>query len=284
MSNRLEREDLLAARLVCRAWRKDLGTFVSVATAIPSQLVLITNPYSAGDVFIDSSARASGSALQAAVADCHATAAQGVAASAEAAAAAALAAAEDALSKDLQDTEYAAMQSGVEPGGVQALMEAFPHCDVIHVDISSQAEQQLAAIVINTLARGSTGNSSGRASSDIAPTACISAAQRLSTNSSSSSTASEPGPCRAGVEEQPEGTRCNQRQHTGGSRSRVQSVLRSPSKSSPLLTLGARAPRPRLCLNALQRSYHCHAKQVSRGMHCAWQQISAKHSCCRERA
>jgi hypothetical protein len=89
----LPRDDLRAGRLVCCAWARDLGAFVTEATAIPAHL---------------------------------------------------------------------AARRRSTPGS--QLLAAFPHCQRLHVDVSSPQQQAAAPAVIDSLARSSAGGADACAS------------------------------------------------------------------------------------------------------------------------
>lgn len=204
VANHLGREDLLVARLVCRQWASDLSAFVTVATAIPSQLLRAQT----------ARATAGGEAAQPGEQQQQEAAASPEQAIAcREAAEAVAAAASRAAAQASADAAVAAAAAG-EGGSVRELLAAFPHVQALHCDVGAVQEQLLAHIVLGQLA-GACGASSG--SGDDAAAAAGDAA------------ASDAA--------------------AGGSDAAAGAVARRPGQ------------RVEVCLDALQRSYHCHSRQ-----------------------
>uniref|UniRef100_A0A383WMA3 Uncharacterized protein n=1 Tax=Tetradesmus obliquus TaxID=3088 RepID=A0A383WMA3_TETOB len=270
----LSREDILSARLACRAWSKDLGACVSHATAYPTQLLL---PQLSGLSTCCNEATAGTTAAAAGIT----SSVVGLEEAAEALAAAEVAA-EDALQQEIAQNDASSnmpseafdcnrgllQQQLSSVDGVHSLLDAFPHCDMIYVDVSTPDEQQLAGTVINTLAgsssracRSSAGgaaacehNAAGAAAGAAGASSGESSSSSLAVarRASSSCISSEPGCQDSPAAEQQRG----EQQHGAAA------VLQA-CKSLPLLcdVVPQQGRRPRLCLDALQRSYHCPANK-----------------------
>lgn len=189
----LSLEDLLSARLVCSAWREDLGCFVANTTAIPSQFC---SPRF--DVVQDV---AGDSASAYSAVDEQATAAMD---GSPAATQDSVVATRSSLSQHSSD---AAMQAAV-----RALLQAYPHFKTLHMDISSLQEQQSAPLLIT----------------------CI--AEETSSNAHT----------------------CSRGLSASCSAQRDSKAVEATSNSRPAVV---RQGSPHVCLNAIQRSYHCLAQQ-----------------------
>jgi hypothetical protein len=195
--------------------------------------------------------------------------------------AAAEVAAEDALQQEIvQNAESTADNEGFDcmsdflqqraslVGGVQFLLDAFPHCDMIYVDISTPAEQQWAVSVINTLAGDSSWDrmsSAGGRVFDPSTAALFGGgwSKTCTINRSvleqacRSSLYSEQG-CSTSTAAAAANMGEQQQQLAAA---KVLQMLESlPLQSGEAQQQERR--RPRLCLSALQRSYHCPANKV----------------------
>jgi hypothetical protein len=144
--------------------------------------------------------------------------------------------------------------------GVHSLLDAFPHCEMIYVDVSTHEEQQLAATVINTLAASSSRSSSSNGGCWPEPGKRPSALSSLRHHSSGSiSTEQDSNTAEAAAAAAAAAQQAQQQQQQ-----QCAATALPVSKSSPLLSdaTGQQRRRPRLCLDALQRSYHCPANKV----------------------
>lgn len=196
-------DDLLSARRACKLWREDLGAFVTTATAIPAELL---------------------------GADCSAERF-----STESRVQSWLRQADTALSNPgFESPKRSAPEEALPDrrrpqcrrspaAAVRVVLDAFPHCETLLLDISTQQDQELVCGIMNAVA-GTTANGSKRSS--------LESCSRASLNDSSS--------CK--------------------SKSGVSNDSKTPGCSGRPVQDRWRY-RYQIQLDAMQRSYHCLARQ-----------------------
>lgn len=117
---------------------------------------------------------------------------------------------------------------------VTKLLAAFPHCHTLHVDVCNPQQQQLAAALLNSLA----GRDPAAGSSS------------SSNNSSSAGTAAAAGAVGEWPWQQQQAAQEQQQQ----SEQQQQQQSREDQQQQ-------RVPMPRVCLDAVPRSFYCKARQ-----------------------
>jgi hypothetical protein len=178
-------EDAVTARLVCGTWAQDLGAFVAVAKTLPTELLTACCPAQAAAAAATAANIVSGvvgssetshttvnsSGATSRAVSCRAsstsstnritysttnqhvadaTSAQEGGSQQEAVAAA------DFQSAEPPSVGVTAQQQQASTAAVAKLLTAFPHCQTLHVDICNAEQQQLAALLLNSLAGCST--------------------------------------------------------------------------------------------------------------------------------
>lgn len=121
---------------------------------------------------------------------------------------------------------------------VTKLLAAFPHCHTLHVDVCNPQQQQLAAALLNSLAGRDPAAGSNSSSSD---------------NSSRAGTAATAGAVGEWPWQQQQAAQEQQQQQH--SQEQQQQQVREETQQQQ------RVPMPRVCLDAVPRSFYCKARQ-----------------------
>jgi hypothetical protein len=169
-------EDALTARLVCRTWAQDLGAFVSVAKTLPTELLTACCPAQAasieataancvsGEVESSETSHTTGNnsggtsravACKAPSTSTSCTSGSSASSAPEGGSQQAAAAADGGNAGPLA-VGVAAKQQHANSAAVAKLLAAFPHCQTLHVGISNAEQQQVSALLLDSLARCST--------------------------------------------------------------------------------------------------------------------------------
>lgn len=152
-------EDVLTARLVCQPWNKDLSLFIPAVKAVPCQLVEAT---AAGAARVSRRLSSSSGSIM-----CHHSSSKRLSAASSCADSA-----RSSAAKGLQESSTHHAEEATEPGAsaqpaagqpnaclqrtplqactAQQLLQVFPHCHTVYVDVSNSQQQQLAAVVLNS--------------------------------------------------------------------------------------------------------------------------------------